>query len=670
MIAGRKKALLSFLLLLAGGTSAGVVWAKKTDQIPYSRLPRWVRDAAARSTREDGHEVTWLHEELLVEPLSAGGVRVTSRNAGRVLRQSGRDVLRRWTVYYRKEDEIVSQQAWNVLPDGTVRMAKPARDVYDRPAIPGYSVFEDSRSSTIEAPGVREGSVVAFESVVVRNFDVGAQSFYFGSLDEPTAYSRFSLRVPPGWSWRALERRIAEDTFEFEEREDGFTMTGTGLRPQPREELRPSYRELLPMVWGRWWSPDGERGFADWDGVARWYEELSSPVMREPGEAAAIGARLRPSRPEELLSSLAEAFGFAARSVRYVSIQVGVGGYRPFSPADVCRLRYGDCKAKAFLMRAIVHPWGLTSYPVLVRTRSRGPLETAAPGPGQFNHVIVAVELLDGQGDDLWAAIDVEGLGRVLFMDPTSNEGSPWDLPDAVQGTTALLVTAEGGYLVDLPAQPPDAAETTRMLQAKVDEQGGLTAATLVETWTGNRAADVRRYYSGKSDDERHRDVLEDLQDRFPGTKIDEYHIEGLELVEDPVVETSRLSGGRLGTRASDLLILEPGKAARGLITGPLPPPPRRWPLNLGAPREERVEISIAIPEGWGPERLPEALHIDSDRLEVHSTWSFADGTVTFRRSARLLVSRVSAEEYVDFRDQITKMQAEEDRAVVFVHRP
>jgi hypothetical protein len=665
----RRPALGGLLLLLALASASDAVHGrgKPKDRIPRADLPEWVREAAEREIFAEGHDVTWLLEEISVEPLPEAGVRITTRYVGKALRDPGREVLGTWTMYYGKEDDVVSQQVWNILPDGTVRAAKPGRDVHDRPAIAGFSVYDDTRASTIVCPGVQAGSIVAYEGVKLKGFDTGSQPFYFGDLDEPTVESRFTLRVPEGWRWEAVRRRMEDTGIELTQRDDGFTLTGSDLPAQPREELRPPSDELLPMVWGRWWSPDGERGYEDWDAVARWYEELTAPVLEEAGEAAEIAARLRPSGPEQLEASLAEAFGFVARQVRYVSIQIGIGGYRPFNPADVCRLRYGDCKAKAFLMRALVEPWGLASYPVLVRIRSSGPVAADVPSPGQFDHAIVAIALPDDTGRDLWATLEVEGVGRLLFMDATASQGSPWDLPDLVQGTSALLVAPDGGKLIRLPEQPPSAAVTSRRLEARIDARGALTEATLVESWTGNDASDIRRYYAGKPEDDRRRDVLEDLQERFPGSVVQDYRIEGLNEVEAPVVETTLISGGRLGKRVSTMLIVEPARSGYGLLGRSLPPPPRRWPLKVGSPRVERVDVSIEMPAGWAPEALPEPLHLDSSDLQVETDWAFADGKLTYRRTARLLVSRVPPDRYASFRDALSTLRQERSRAVVLV---
>jgi hypothetical protein len=210
---------------------------------------------------------------------------------------------------------------------------------------------------------------------------------------------------------------------------------------------------------------------------------------------------------------------------------------------------------------------------------------------------------------------------------------------------------------------------TTCRLEARIDADGALNEATLVESWAGNEASDIRRYYAGKPADDRRRDVLEDLQGRFPGSTIEDYGIEGLDQMEAPVVETTRMAGGRLGKRVSSMLILEPARIGYGLVSRRLPPPPRRWPLKVGSPREERIDVSIELPPGWVPEELPEPLHLDSSDIEVETDWSYADGKLSYRRTARLLVSRIPPDRYPSFRDALSRLQQERSCAVVLVPR-
>jgi hypothetical protein len=667
-VAGRRLRLCLAVALLVAICGGPDLARRKSREVNPAAFPAWVKEAIDRAPESSEYDVVWLHEEQIVRPEPAGGVTVTRRLAGKVFKPSGLDALGTWPLYFVKGDDIHKLEAWTLRPDGTGRRADPKEDVTEAPAVGGELVFTDQRVRVIKAQGVAVGAIVAFEDVKVEQLDVGMEEFTFGDAERPTLYSRFELQAPPDWIWKIVP--LQSDTLEVERAVAGEAYVARNQEPLPREPGRPSSIRILPKVSAHWRSPGGERGFEDWNAVARWALEMAEAVLDEPGEAAQLAERFKPGTPEELLPALERAFEFAARDVRYVSIDIGLGigaGYRPSTPASVCEKRYGDCKDKAFLMRALARPWGLETYPVHVRTRSRGPLEESTPSPGQFNHCIAAVKLPEGVGEDLWTTLEVEGIGRVVFLDATSRESSPWCLPWGDQGTTALLVHPGGGKLVTLPVQPPEAGATARELDAEVDAQGNLLQASLVETWTGSSASRVRDYYSGLSDMQHRAKVLENLQDRFPATSVTDYRIEGLDEVCLPVVETTTLEGGRLGKKVGDLLILEPGQAGYGLLAGTPPKPPRRWPFVLGRPRREELRVTLRLPEGWALEELPDGEEVESPYLAARASWSIEDGRVLYRREMDILAEEVPPEDYPVFREDLLRVRTADRQAVVLV---
>ncbi|UCF67369.1 MAG: DUF3857 domain-containing protein, partial [Acidobacteriota bacterium] len=557
-----------------------------------------------------------------------------------------------------------------MLPDGAVHAGDDREDVVDVPVVGGYSVYSDTRMHSINAPRVMVGAIVAFDHSVDHQLDTGAEDFWFGDPDRPTVLSRFELRVPPGWHWEVVAHRTeGSDVLPVVERKDranGVIMTVADMKPLPRERHRPVVRDIMPSVWVRWWDGKGERGYEDWNVVGRWYHDLADPVLEDLGAAEALGAKLRPAEKAGFLGSLVAAFDFVARSVRYVSIQIGIGGYKPYSPAFVCKNRFGDCKDKSFLMRSLVGAWGTKSYPVLVRTQRLGALDPEVPTPGQFNHCIAAIVLPEGIGTELWATAEIDGVGRVVFLDTTASSSSPWDLPEMDQGTTALLVRPNGATLVTLPVQPADSANVSRRLEATIDAQATLLSGTLIETWSGQQAARIRAYEELKQTEQRQRDMVRELQGRFPGASVKQYQIDGLDEPLGPIRAQTSIEGGRFGRRVSNLLILQPGELGYGLVGG-LAPPPRRWPLQLGMPRSETLEAMIEIPEGWVPEELPDPREFISEDLEARAEWSFAQGRLTYTRHASLLSAEISPDRYESFRDLIGRLNGADSEGVVFV---
>jgi hypothetical protein len=632
------------------------------------RLPDWAREAADRRLEiEPERDTVWLHEERVVEPLAGGGVRRLVRMAAEVRSPDAMRDFHAVGFVYDADDEIVSFRGWSLAPDGTLRAADPEEDTEDDPLTGITADHTDARARRMMIPGLVAGGTLFWEHEVIVRPDLGAEDMFFGAANRPTAFARFELKAGPEWERRLHLARGQE--LQLTETETGIVLTGRELASLPVVALRPPARELLPHAWVRWWRGDGGRGYRDWNEVGRWYRDLSEEVLDDPGEAAELSRRFAPAEGEPLLPGLQRAFGFAARDVRYVAIEVGIGGHKPYSPAVVCEHRYGDCKDKSFLMRSLVQPWGHRTYPVLARTRGAGEVSPEVPTPAQFNHCIAAIALPDGTGEDLWPVAKIEGIGRVLFVDPTANEGDVRHLPRGVQGTHGLLVDAGGAHLVTLPTQPPEAATTERTLTARLSERGRLRGAELVETWHGTEGSRVRRDFTGRSPAQRREDALEDLQDRFRGARVREHRIAGLDRHDEPVVERTRFEGAVFGQAAPGMLFVEPGRLGYGVVRTALPKPPRRWPLDVGLPSRERVRAELRLPEGWVPESLPLAFELSTEELDAEARWSFTDGVLHYERRVDLLVSEVPAERYRSFYQAVRRIADVDRENIVLVRR-
>src|SRR5258708_36941278 len=80
------------------------------------------------------------------------------------------------------------------------------------------------------------------------------------------------------------------------------------------------------------------------------------------------------------------ALPISQHDVRYVAIEIGIGGYQPHYAGDILANRYGDCKDKVTLMRALLHEAGVASDYVLGTTQRR-PVRPGFSSVGGFNHV-------------------------------------------------------------------------------------------------------------------------------------------------------------------------------------------------------------------------------------------------------------------------------------------
>ncbi|NJK82774.1 MAG: transglutaminase domain-containing protein [Saprospiraceae bacterium] len=83
-------------------------------------------------------------------------------------------------------------------------------------------------------------------------------------------------------------------------------------------------------------------------------------------------------------------YRFLQDNMRYVSVQLGIGGWQTYDAQYVEQNKYGDCKALSNFMKAMLKTLDIPAYTAAVYGDSRGvPLEAEEDFSFPlFNHVI------------------------------------------------------------------------------------------------------------------------------------------------------------------------------------------------------------------------------------------------------------------------------------------
>ena len=371
-----------------------------------------------------------------------------------------------YPVYFDDHREIVSLSASATRPDGkTVQV--PRKDL-DTMEVAGSGELHSSRKLRVVAfPAVPVGSVLTVESEARERPYFPAGAVELGGSD-PIESLRVSVRAP-GLRWRM------DGSFPgVEARDTGGGVLVTGAR-LPRTES-PDYAPgntgaVLRYTWGE---P------TDWEGVGRWYEGLLAQVPRnaEPVRRKARELTAGVTDPRERILKLLD---FSRRQVRYVAVEVGIGGYRPSPPQQVMERLWGDCKDKALLLVDLLREVGVEAYPVLILADLGGRVDREIPSPGQFNHAIVALP-----ADGLGLPGDAPVAGGYLFLDATQTLGGLAWLQPADQGQEALIVRGGQGLLVTTPVRPQlEGRKLTVELDLAADGEATGQAHLELSGWAG-----------------------------------------------------------------------------------------------------------------------------------------------------------------------------------------
>src|SRR5690606_26586289 len=143
----------------------------------------------------------------------------------------------------------------------------------------------------------------------------------------------------------------------------------------------------------------GVSSLPDWDAFAAWYQRLAAGSDTIDSKVEALADEIAAAHPDRT-GRIRAAYERVA-ALRYVAIELGVGAFRPRTPAQVWRQRYGDCKDKANLLVAILRRLDIPAEFALVNRF--GVTFTEFPG-WQFNHALARVPAAPeaGQPHDLW----------------------------------------------------------------------------------------------------------------------------------------------------------------------------------------------------------------------------------------------------------------------------
>ncbi|MES2702686.1 MAG: DUF3857 domain-containing protein [Bacteroidota bacterium] len=135
-------------------------------------------------------------------------------------------------------------------------------------------------------------------------------------------------------------------------------------------------------------------------------------------------------------AKIAALYRHLQKNTRYVSIQLGVGGWQTLDAGFVAAKGYGDCKALSNYMKAMLGEAGITAYPVVIHSGAGEGRALQADFPhNSFNHVILCIP---AKSDTIW-------------LECTAPDGPAAWLSWSTADRDALMITPLGGFVVHTP---------------------------------------------------------------------------------------------------------------------------------------------------------------------------------------------------------------------------
>jgi Domain of Unknown Function with PDB structure (DUF3857)/Transglutaminase-like superfamily len=624
MAQGRTTAILGALLL-----------AGAAPRVLAAVVPPWVQSQLNAPVPEHDAKtpavVLYSETTLSVEP--NGKLLHVQRQVIRILRPEGSPygVIRADSS---AQARIISMHGWNIPAGG------PPTDVSDRDAVesavigvPQGNLVDDVRSRLLRIPGVLPGNIIAGEiTVELQPYLLADDWVIQGTV--PIRESHFSLELPNGWSYKAHWINHADAAPTINGARSVWTLTD--LKPIRVEQYMPPWQAISARLALSLVPPSGHgQGFESWSDIGAWYLNLAQSKRTASPEIRQQVAALTAAQPT-LLGKIQALANFVQTDVRYVAIELGIGGWQPHAAADVFSHRYGDCKDKATLLATMLHEIGVDAWYVIVNSR-RGAITDSTPPNLGFDHVILAIQLpaaVDGPG--LLAVATHPRLGRILFFDPTDTYTPLGGLAGPLQAGFGLLTTADGSEIAHLPTLPVTASSQQRTAHLSLDASGTLRGE-VNEVSTGDTAAFARSAVDTTAQDSDHIKPLETVMAQsFATFTVTNAVIHNQRAHELPLEWNYTIEVPRFAEASGDILTLRPrvlGSQATGFLETK---EARENDIEFEGPRKDTDVFEITLPQGFVVDDMPQPLDVVYPYATYHSKTEVAGRTLKYTRSLEI----------------------------------
>jgi len=599
--------------------------------------PQWMHALVGVTlpSYDEKTDAVLLYSETNVTVLSADKIRTHVREAYKILRPEGRGHGTVY-VYFNPNRKITNLHGWCIPAQGKDYEVKD-KDAMDVSApAEGGELVSDVKYRVLHVPAPDPGNIVGHE------YEVEEQPFwlqdiwYFQETD-PVRESHFSLHLPPGWEYKASWLSYPE----VKPTEGGGNLSQwvvsdvKGIRHEP--DMPPLSGVAGQMIVS--FFPAGgtsrKNEFANWQGIGSWYQNLISGQMdaSEPIKQQVSGLTAGKTTQLQKMQAIA---GFVQHDIRYVAIALGIGSWQPHAAPDVFSHRYGDSKDKATLMRTMLRQIGVDSYHVVINTQ-RGSVTRETPAHNGFNHVILAIKLPDDVKDpSLIAVMQHPRLGRILFFDPT-NELTPFgQIGGYLQANYGLLVTPDGGELVELPQQPSAMNSIQRVGKLTLDANGKLKG-DVEEVRLGDRArSERRRLRTVTKDADRIKPIEDLLAGSLSSFQIVRASVVNSDHTDRPFGFNYSFESDNYAKTAGNLLLVRPrvlgGKSSGVLETKE----PRKFPFEFEGPLRDTDSFEIALPPGYEVDELPPPTDADYSFGSYHSKTEASGQVLHYTRALEI----------------------------------
>ena len=608
---------------------------------PVSEIPEELRKDVNAVVRED---------KLVYKILSQSKASVYAYYAVTILNERAKEYASR-QVDYDKLTKVISFSG--SVYDATGKLIKKLKnsEIIDHSDYDG-GLYNDNRLKSADL------SQSTYPYTVVFEYEKEYKFLYMidGTVIVPdekisVQHSSYQLIYPPNIPprYHAVNIDVKPKQAKTSDGFESLTWEFRNVMPIKFEPLS-SWRDVVPQIMA---APtkfefDGYAGsMQTWDEFGQWINTLNKGRNILPEETKRKIAQLTIGLKtnEEKTKALYE---YMQNKTRYVSIQLGIGGFQPFEAAIVDQTGYGDCKALSNYMIAMLEVVGVKSNYALIRAGKNASKMIAEFPSSQFNH---AITFVPNGADTIW-------------LECTS-QTNPFGYAGTHTGDrTALAITDNGAKIVKTPAYSAEQNVQSRTADVFVQANGNAKAKVKT-TYSGIQYENgYLSFVLGNQYDEQKKWIQNNTD--IPSFDINSFSMINVkDRIPSAIVNTD-LTLNRFATVSGKRLFLSPNLMNRSTYV-PEKVENRKTNVVRKLAYIDLDTINYNLPEEIYPEFLPEPVKIKSRFGEYEASYKLDQGKLVYIRRVRMNKGEFPPESYTELIDFYRNLNKADNIKLVFL---
>lgn len=447
--------------------------------------------------------------------------------------------------------------------------------------------------------------------------------------------SSFKIIWPESMEIRFREKNLPEGC-KKEAKADGkriIEWTIDSLPAWKDEPMSPSLTSVTPKVTcaPTTFIYDGSTGkMSTWEELGQWAAGLNAGLDRL--------SDARTSEIKGLISGLTDTldivqtlYKYMQKRTRYVGIQMGLGGYKPFPAETVDRLGYGDCKALSNYMKALLNCAGIRSFYTLAGAGpNQGITMKDFPTINQNNHAILCVPL---RKDTVW-------------LECTSQTQPCGYLGTFVQGRTVLMITDNGCKMVKTPLLNSSQNIQCRYAEVEIKPEGNMSS-TVKTRFSGYQYDNVSSRIEESQEDQK-KDLLEDIG--LPGLVISSFAYDIRKQKIPEAIENLSMHSEKYASKTGTRLFI-PLNMLNQRKSSPAKVENRKLPVVQTYSYHDKDSIVYTLPAGYITESVPKSKTITTEFGEYRSSCKVEENKAIYVREVKINHGTWPKEKYAEVVD-------------------